>query len=98
MTAQFLGVTQLPGRAGVSAPLNEEVERFALIVDGALEIDVLAANSADHFIQTPARRWLVLRAPAHSAMAREGRGRLLEPKPRIETSCAMIGLLDVKGH
>src|ERR1700719_3792293 len=69
---------ELCGRSLVSSPLHEQVENFALAVDGAPKPERLAANHNGHLIEMPLRGWPLAPAPKFSG---EQRSELQKPAP-----------------
>src|SRR5258707_1862055 len=53
-------------RALVAAALNQHVENFALVIDGAPQVHPLARDANDHFVEMPpvARAWAGVSEPA----------------------------------
>lgn len=47
---------QLQSRLRIPSSLDDEIEHFAFVIDGAPQIHPPAADPADHFVEMPARR------------------------------------------
>src|SRR5215204_2125315 len=78
---------QLDGRPLVTATLDQDIEDFAFLIDGAPQIQALAGDPHDHFVQMPA---VAGPRPALPQSAREERAELQHPAPdrfvgKIET-------------